>query len=213
MDERYREAQQHRLSWMPWLYFTLKPTLRAWARAWQEEVHARLAAIETVSLDPDCFVAPEAHLFAEPTRGITVGAGSSIAAGCFLHGPIRIGQHVSLNPYVMMDGGAASIEIGDHSRLANGVTLYAFDHGMAPDALVREQPVTSRGIRIGTDVWLGAKAGVTDGVTIGDHAVVGMGAVVTRDVSAYAIVAGVPAVKIGDRRDRAFLDPVRPVGS
>jgi acetyltransferase-like isoleucine patch superfamily enzyme len=49
---------------------------------------------------------------------------------------------------------------------------------------------------------VGANAGITDGVRIGDHAVVGMGAVVTRDVPAYAIVAGAPARVIGDRRER-----------
>jgi acetyltransferase-like isoleucine patch superfamily enzyme len=73
---------------------------------------------------------------------------------------------------------------------------------MAPERPLREQPVTSRGIRVGTDVWIGANAGVTDGVTIGDHAVVGMGAIVTRDVPAWAIVAGVPARVVGDRRER-----------
>ncbi|HCE39958.1 MAG TPA: acyltransferase, partial [Alcanivorax sp.] len=59
--------------------------------------------------------------------------------------------------------------------------------------------VRSRGIRIGRDVWLGARAGVVDGVTIGDHAVVGMGAVVTRDVPPWTIVAGNPARPIGRR--------------
>jgi acetyltransferase-like isoleucine patch superfamily enzyme len=68
---------------------------------------------------------------------------------------------------------------------------------------VREQPVTSRGVRIGRDVWIGANACITDGVTIGDHAVVGMGAVVTRDVPEWAIVGGSPARIIGDRRNKA----------
>ncbi len=71
---------------------------------------------------------------------------------------------------------------------------------MAPDRPIRAQPVRSRGITVGEDVWMGANAGVTDGVEIGPHAVVGMGAVVTRDVPAWAIVGGAPARIIGDRR-------------
>jgi acetyltransferase-like isoleucine patch superfamily enzyme len=77
---------------------------------------------------------------------------------------------------------------------------------MEPDRPVRAQPVRSRGVRIGRDVWIGAGAGITDGVSLGDHAVVAMGAVVTRDVEPWAIVGGVPARVIGDRRKSA-VDP------
>jgi acetyltransferase-like isoleucine patch superfamily enzyme len=78
--------------------------------------------------------------------------------------------------------------------------MYAFDHGIAPDRLVREQPVRSRGISVGSDVWVGAGVCITDGVRIGDHAVVGMGAVVTRDIPDWAVAVGVPAEVVGDRR-------------
>ena len=73
------------------------------------------------------------------------------------------------------------------------LTLYAFDHGIEADRPIREQRVRSRGITIGRDVWIGARAGVTDGVTIGDGAVVAMGAVVTHDVPPLVVVGGVPA--------------------
>lgn len=95
-----------------------------------------------------------------------------------------------------------AVVIGDGTRIASGAALYAFDHGLKPDRDIRDQPVRSRGIRVGRDVWIGANAGVTDGVTIGDHAVVATGAVVARDVPDWAIVAGVPAVVVGDRRER-----------
>lgn len=207
MDLQQLRREQHklRLSWMPWLYFSLKPQHRAWAEAWQREVQERFRTLETIEIEEGCFVAPEARLFAEPGRTIRIGRGCAIAAEAFVHGPVVLGPEVSLNARVSLDGGSAGIEIGEGTRIATGAALYAFDHGMAPDRPIRSQPVRSRGIRIGRDVWIGANACVTDGVTIGDHAVVAMGAVVTRDVPEWAIVGGAPARIIGDRRDKPKL--------
>ncbi|MCK5875081.1 MAG: acyltransferase [Alcanivoracaceae bacterium] len=193
MTDQYREQHKQRLSYMPWLYHSLKPAQREWAEAWQRELQQQLMALETIRFGDGCFVAPEAKLFAEPGRDIVVGNGSQIAADCFLHGPIRIGEHVSINHGVSLDGGRAGIDIGDHSRIAARCTFYAFNHGMAADRLIREQPVSSKGIRIGRDVWIGANVGIVDGVSIGDGAVVGMGSVVTKDVPAGTVVAGNPA--------------------
>ncbi len=197
-----REQHQRRLAWMPWLYFVLKPRNRAWAEAWQAEVQARLLAMETVELGTGCFIAPDAAIFGEPGRPVRLGDRCAVAAQAFLHGPLTLGSDVSINAGARLDGGRKGITIGDGTRIASGAALYAFDHGLAPDRAIRDQPVRSRGITLGQDVWVGANAGVTDGVTIGDHAVVAMGAVVTRDVPAWTIVAGVPAQFVGDRRDR-----------
>ncbi len=196
----YREQHRKRLSWMPWLYFVLKDRHRGWAEAWQKEVQAELQRLETIRIAEGCFIAPEARLFGEPGRGIEIGPGCSIAADAFVHGPVTLGRNVSLNARAVLDGGVKGIVVGDDTRIATGATLFAFNHGMAADRPIREQPVTSEGIHIGCDVWIGANAGVTDGVTIGDHAVVAMGAVVTKDVPPWAIVGGVPAQVIGDRR-------------
>lgn len=199
---RYREQHQLRLSWMPWLWSAMDDKLRVWAQPWQHEIQARLRAVEAVEIGEGCFIAPEARIFAEPNRPVRLGDRVTIAAEVFLHGPISLGHDVSINARVSMDGGRAGIEVGDGTRIATGVTVFAFDHGLAPNADIRTQPVRSRGIVIGRDVWIGANAGVTDGVRIGDHAVVGMGAIVTRDVPEWAIVGGVPARVIGDRRER-----------
>jgi acetyltransferase-like isoleucine patch superfamily enzyme len=196
--------RQHkrRMAFMPYLYFAAKPELRAWAQAWQREVHARLRTLEAVELDPGCFVAEEADLFAEPMRKVVVQEGASIAAHAFVHGPVSLGAHVSINPYATLDGGRKGITVGAGSRIATRAMLFAFDHGVAPDRPVREQGVRSKGIVVGEDVWIGAGATVTDGVRIGDYAVVGAGAVVTRDVPAWAVVGGVPARMLFDRRQR-----------
>ena len=198
--ERYREQHKRRLSHMPWLYFSLAEKHRGWATAWQAEVQRQLQELETVTLEPGCFIAPEAAIFAEANKPIHIGAGSSVGAGAFMRGPVVLGPNVSLNAYARIDGGAAGVTVGAGTRIASGAALYAFDHGLAPDREVRLQPVTSRGITVGADVWIGANAGITDGVTLGDHAVVGMGAVVTADVPPWSIVGGVPARVIGDRR-------------
>lgn len=198
----FRAQHQKRLSWMPWLYFSLKPKHLVWARPWQQELQARLMREETVTIGEDCFISPEAGIFAQLGRPIRIGARTTVAAHAFLHGPLTIGDDVSINARASLDGGAVGITIGHGCRIASGASLYAFDHGLAPDRPVREQPVTSRGIVLGADVWVGANAGITDGVTVGDHAVIGMGAVVTHDVPAWAIVAGSPARIIGSRLER-----------
>lgn len=199
--EAYRAQHQRRLAWMPWLYYRLKPKHRAWAEPWQAEIQSRLAALETVTIGEACFLAPDLALFAEPGRPVHIGPRTMIAANCFLHGPIHIEGEVSINHGCSLDGGRAGIRIGNQTRIAHGVSIYAFNHGMALDRPLYQQPVTSQGVVIGKDVWIGARAGIVDGVTIGDHAVIGMGAVVTRDVPPYAKVAGSPARIIGDRRD------------
>ncbi len=204
MDDtlKYRDQHKLRLSWMPWLYASLKERHRAWAMAWQNEVQERLRELETVEIGVDCFIAPEARIFGEPGRSIVIGDRCTLAADVFLHGPIRLGNDVSINARASLDGGTKGISIGRGTRIATGAAIYAFDHGMAPDHAIRHQAVRSVGIAIGEDVWIGAMAGITDGVRIGDHAVVAMGAIVTKDVPPWAIVAGSPARTIGDRRDK-----------
>jgi acetyltransferase-like isoleucine patch superfamily enzyme len=185
---------------MPWLWFSLKAKHRVWAEPWQAEVQQRLMEEETVFIAEGCFISPDAGIFAELGRPVRIGPRCTVAAQAFLHGPITLGADVSINARASLDGGAVGITIGDGTRIASSASLYAFDHQHAPDRPVRDQPVTSKGIVIGADVWVGAHAGITDGVTVGDHAIIGMGAVVTSDVPAWAIVGGVPARIIGDRR-------------
>jgi acetyltransferase-like isoleucine patch superfamily enzyme len=200
--EALRAQHKRRMAFMPYLYFSAKPEVQAWARPWQSALHAQLTQLESLALHPDCFIAEQADLFAEPKRPIAIAEGASVAAHAFVHGPVSLAAHVSVNPYATLDGGRKGIVVGEGSRIATRAALFAFDHGIAPERPVREQPVRSLGISIGKDVWIGAGAIVTDGVCIGDHAVVGAGAVVTRDVAAYQVVGGTPARVLFDRRER-----------
>ncbi|MEC8428207.1 MAG: acyltransferase, partial [Pseudomonadota bacterium] len=195
--DKFRDQHKRRLSYMPWLYFTLKPRHREWAQAWQREVQEELESLETVTLAENCFIAPQANIFAEPGRDVEIGGGSHVAADCFLHGPITLGENCSINRGVTMDGGRQGIVVGNNTRIAANTCIYAFNHGVEADSLIKDQPVSSKGIRIGSDVWIGANVSIVDGVHIGDGAVVGMGSVVTRDIEPGSIVAGNPAAPIG----------------
>ena len=199
---QYTEQHKRRLSWMPWLFYRLKAKHLKWAGPWQQQIQDALCDVETVTLGEHCFISPDAAIFAEPGRDITFGDQCFVAAHSFLHGPIEMGDEIAINHSCSIDGGKAGIKIGSRTRIANQCKLYAFDHGMSPEQPIYQQANSSKGIVIGEDVWIGAGAGVRDGITIGNHAVVGMNSMVTGDVPEFAIVAGNPARIIGDRRDK-----------
>lgn len=190
---KYREQHKQRLNYMPWLYWRLKPKHREWAEQWQREYQAYLMDMETVEIGQNCFISPQAHIFAERGRKITIGDNTFIAADCTLHGPLTIGNEVAINHHCILDGGRAGITLGNQARLAAYCHLYAFDHGMDLAEPIYQQAVRSQGIQVGRDVWLGAHVGIKDGVNIADQAIVGMNSMVTKSVEERQIVAGNPA--------------------
>jgi hypothetical protein len=79
--------------------------------------------------------------------------------------------------------------------------MYGFNHGTSrTDVFIMDQPLTSEGIRLCEDVWVGANAVILDGVEIGPHCVIAAGAVVTKSFGAYLVIAGNPAGAVADRR-------------
>lgn len=133
---------------MPWLWPSLKEKHLVWAKPWQAEVQAKLMREETVFIAEDCFIAPDAGIFAELGRPIRFGPRCSVASHAFLHGPLSLGADVSINARASLDGGAVGITVGDGTRIASGAVLYAFDHGLSREREIREQPVRSRGISL-----------------------------------------------------------------
>lgn len=98
-----------------------------------------------------------------------------------------IGPNVYLGTGTYIDA-RGGLTIGSETKIGPRTTIIAFNH-----ALVHEEPDTAKGIVIGDKVWIGAKATILDGVTIGNGAVIAAGAVVNRDVPPYTLVGGVPA--------------------
>lgn len=115
------------------------------------------------------------------------------------HGVLEIGARVVFGHHVTL-GIRDRMVIGADTMIADFVSIRDHDHAFDdPGTPVREQGMRTAPVTIGADVWLGSKATVLRGVTIGDRAVVGAGAVVTRDVPEGAVVVGVPARVVGYR--------------
>ncbi len=86
------------------------------------------------------------------------------------------------------------VNIGSHVNLAQGVVVTALNHRFIDTTQrIDRQGIETRAVSIADDVWIGANAVVLPGVSIGSHAVVAAGAVVTRDVPPNTVVAGTPA--------------------
>lgn len=114
---------------------------------------------------------------------------------------IQIGDNSSVNPHTFIQGGGPVL-IGNDVRIAAYCSIVASNHIFSdPNTLIREQGLKKMGVTIGNDVWIGVGARILDGVVIGNGAVIGAGAVVTKSVEPFAIVVGVPARKIGIRRN------------
>jgi maltose O-acetyltransferase len=100
----------------------------------------------------------------------------------------------------MLDGNLM-ISIGDDNMFGPGVYVTDANHQFRSALRLSVAPMEATPVRIGSDCWIGARAILLAGVQVQDRAVVGAGAVVTRNVEASTIVAGVPAVQIGTRGD------------
>ena len=106
-------------------------------------------------------------------------------------GDVVIGDYTRIGLHNTIIG---PVSIGSHVNLAQGITVTALNHNFTdPHLLIDEQGISTKPVVIADDVWIGANAVILPGVTIGRHAVVAAGAVVTKDVPDYCIVAGVPA--------------------
>lgn len=120
------------------------------------------------------------------SKDLTLGAYSSIGPGAFICPRVRMGNYVMVAPNISI--------VGDDHRIDQIAVPYIFSG--------RPEIHTTT---IGDDVWIGRNVCIRAGVTIGRGSLIAMGAVVTKDVEPYSIVAGVPARKISMRFDESGI--------
>ena len=114
---------------------------------------------------------------------------------------ISIAENVYVGEFCNFRASPGYIKIGSHSRIGQFVSIIAANHAISRTLKICEQGYSKKmNVIIGEDVWIGANAVILPGVVIEDGAVIGAGSVVTKDIEAYSIVAGVPAKVIGQRQ-------------
>lgn len=148
------------------------------------------------------------HSSAIVDEGAQIGEGSRVWHFVHVCGGARIGKGVSLGQNVFVGN---KVVIGDHCKIQNNVSVYdnvtleegvfcgpsmVFTNVYNPRSLI-ERKSEYRDTLVKKGATLGANCTIVCGTTIGEYAFVGAGAVVNKDVPAYALVVGVPARQIG----------------
>lgn len=133
------------------------------------------------------------------TMGIKIGTNTRLNMGQYIVRPsaLKIGHdsHINRNVYLDARGG---IDIGNSVSISNDVQIITGSH----DCQKSNFPGIFLPITIGDYVWIGAGAKILQNVTIGKGAVLASGCIVTKDVDPYAIMAGIPATRIGIRNSK-----------
>jgi acetyltransferase-like isoleucine patch superfamily enzyme len=149
-----------------------------------------------LEVDGLAFIGPRVVLEIGKTGRIELGRWSWLGHGTKIRcheGVVEIGAKTVLGQECTISA-YQHVSIGRECVIADRVMLIDFDHGVVEvDRPVRLQGIYKRDVRVGNNVWIGYGACILRGVTIGDNAIVGTSSVVTRDVPANAVVAGVPA--------------------
>jgi acetyltransferase-like isoleucine patch superfamily enzyme len=150
------------------------------------------------------YIDKRANLFVGKSGSLTVGSGV-IALYDFtarIEAPTVIGDGVFFNRgchVVVKDG----LEVGDRTLFGEYVSIHDEWHVIENGKIKGRNDFASKRITIGSDVWVGAKATILPGVTIGDRCIIGANAVVTKDLPAGSVAVGVPARVVKQVEDLA----------
>jgi acetyltransferase-like isoleucine patch superfamily enzyme len=143
-------------------------------------------------------------------RFVWIGDGSKIRCH---EGVVEIGEKTVMGQECTISA-YQRVRIGEQCVVADRAMFIDFDHGVVEvERPIRVQGIYKRDIEVGSNVWIGYGACILRGVRVGDNSIVGTNAVVTKDVPANAVVAGVPARIVRMReapQDLRWPDPVEP---
>jgi acetyltransferase-like isoleucine patch superfamily enzyme len=142
-----------------------------------------------------CFISLKSEI--RLARNLDIGKKTRISSFVKIKatkGFIIIGENCTISSFCFIDADKGGVEIGDNVLLGPHVGIHGSNYNYeSKEHLIINQGISSKGIKIEDDVWIGSHTTILDGVTLGKGAVIGAGAVVNRDIPPYSVAVGVPA--------------------
>ncbi|WP_439474438.1 acyltransferase [Algoriphagus formosus] len=133
-----------------------------------------------VILSDGVYIGDNVELRSNGGNKISIGINCTVNRGSLIIGEVKIGSNCLIAPLCVV--------VGSNHNFSN------------VDELINKQGISSKGIKIGDNVWLGAHVTVLDGVHIGANSVIGAGSVVTKDVPANSVAVGNPCKVVKERK-------------
>jgi UDP-2-acetamido-3-amino-2,3-dideoxy-glucuronate N-acetyltransferase len=158
----------------------------------EHSIHEHAFVHPTAVIDAPVAIGDGARVwhFCHVMAGAEIGAGSTLGHACFVGAGVRVGCRVKVQNHVSLFEG---IELDDDVFVGPGVAFTNVRHPRATVSRHGDYALT----RVSRGATIGANATIVCGVTLGEHCFVAAGAVVTRDVGPFVLVAGVPARPVG----------------
>lgn len=151
---------------------------------------------KNVTIDKNCILDGYSEEKITLGDGVKIGAYSSLSSTSHMskYGKgLKMGNNSAVGQFTEF-GASGGIEIGNDVIMGSYVSFHSENHNFDdPSKLIREQGVTSKSIKIGNNIWVGAKVTFLDGCQVGDNSVVAAGAVVNGIYPPNSVIGGIPA--------------------
>ena len=157
---------------------------------------ANISFGKNVTIDKNCLIDGFSSEKIQFGNCVKIGSYSTLSATSHLSKfgkGLKIGSNSAVGQFTEF-GAAGGIDIGNDVIMGSYISFHSENHNFNDNTkLIREQGVTSKGIKIGNNVWVGAKATFLDGCIVGNNSVVAAGAVVNGIYPDNSIIGGIPA--------------------
>ena len=181
---------------LAFIFRIAEPLCSLWGRVFYRA--SLIAKIKNLNTSIQC----DGNIHVTGTKNISIGSrcrlGTDLELRTMEHGIIELADDIRINRGCTITS-YSNVSIGNFSIVGEYSSIRDANHGIKRDEPMRYQPHTSSPIEIGEDVWIGRGCCILPGVSIGNGSVIGANSVVTKDIPAGVIAAGVPAVVIKER--------------